>query len=158
MPLAARLPRPLRAPRGVRGACIRSTSVPVIAETNERVVAHTSPRVNQRIAQQTKRNVAYLAQHPEEVPERLRELDREWDVERALALGSSCLSLLGLALATRRGRGWLALPIAVQSFYLQHTLQGWCPPLPLLRRLGFRTPGEIHDERCELLARDAPTH
>jgi hypothetical protein len=40
----------------------------------------------------------------------------------------------------------------VQTFYLQHTLQGWCPPLPLLRRLGFRTPGEIEEERAELEA------
>ncbi|WP_407921819.1 hypothetical protein, partial [Corallococcus sp. AB049A] len=28
------------------------------------------------------------------------------------------------------------------SFLLQHGLQGWCPPLPLLRRLGLRTRGE----------------
>jgi hypothetical protein len=44
------------------------------------------------------------------------------------------------------------VPLAVQAFYLQHTLQGWCPPLPLLRRLGFRTPREIGDERSALRA------
>jgi hypothetical protein len=125
----------------------------VIAESAQRVREHTAPHVNRRIGEQTARNVAYFEAHPAEAQARLRELDREWDVERALALGSSSLSLLGLALAlaSRRGR-WLLVPIAVQAFYLQHTLQGWCPPLPLLRRLGFRTPREIGDERSALRA------
>ena len=33
---------------------------------------------------------------------------------------------------------------------LQHALQGWCPPLPLFRRLGFRTQEEIARERYAL--------
>ena len=44
------------------------------------------------------------------------------------------------------------LPAVVQTFYLQHTLQGWCPPLPVLRRLGFRAPAEIELERNALKA------
>ncbi len=36
--------------------------------------------------------------------------------------------------------------MVVAAFLLQHALQGWCPPLPLLRRLGIRTAAEIHDE------------
>src|SRR5205085_8288771 len=96
--------------------------------------------------------VRELAAHPQAIGPRLAALDREWDVERALATGSSCLSLLGLALAGRTSRRWLWLPLLVQGFYLQHTLQGWCPPLPIFRRLGFRTPHEIDDERCALEA------
>jgi hypothetical protein len=69
-----------------------------------------------------------------------------------LATGSSSLSLLGLALGFAVDRRWLFLPLAVQGFYLQHALQGWCPPLPLFRRLGFRTPSEIEEERCALQA------
>jgi hypothetical protein len=30
------------------------------------------------------------------------------------------------------------------------TMQGWCPPLPMLRYLGVRTAEEIHDERMAL--------
>ena len=37
-------------------------------------------------------------------------------------------------------------------FLLQHALQGWCPPLPLLRRLGVRTQAEIERERYALKA------
>jgi hypothetical protein len=35
---------------------------------------------------------------------------------------------------------------------MQHALQGWCPLLPLLRSVGFRTQYEIERERCALLA------
>jgi hypothetical protein len=33
---------------------------------------------------------------------------------------------------------------------MQHALQGWCPPVPILRRLGFRTAREIFEERLAL--------
>ena len=32
----------------------------------------------------------------------------------------------------------------------QHAVQGWCPPIPLLRRLGIRTSREIEIERVAL--------
>lgn len=44
-------------------------------------------------------------------------------------------------------------PAAVAGFLLQHAIQGWCPPVPVLRRLGFRTQREIDDERAVLKAR-----
>jgi hypothetical protein len=34
----------------------------------------------------------------------------------------------------------------------QHAVQGWCPPVPLLRRLGYRTSREIDIERVALKA------
>lgn len=122
----------------------------IIAPTTRRVPAHTARDVNDAIRAETARSVAYHRAHPDEIPARLRALDREWDVERALATGSSCLSLLGLAIGLSGRRGGFLLPLAVQGFYLQHTLQGWCPPLPVFRRLGFRTPNEIEAERCAL--------
>ena len=33
-----------------------------------------------------------------------------------------------------------------------HGLQGWCPPVPFLRRMGFRTASEIDYERYALKA------
>ncbi|HET9942578.1 MAG TPA: hypothetical protein VFR05_04515, partial [Terriglobia bacterium] len=35
---------------------------------------------------------------------------------------------------------------------LQHAVQGWCPPVPLFRRLGIRTQREIDEERYALKA------
>ena len=122
----------------------------MIATTATRVAEHTDQASNQRINRQTQVHIEYFRAHPEQIDRRLSELDEEWDIERALATASSCLSLFGLAMSALRSRKWLGLPLVVQSFYLQHTLQGWCPPLPALRRLGFRTAREIDHERCEL--------
>jgi hypothetical protein len=47
-------------------------------------------------------------------------------------------------------RKWYILPAAVTSFWLQHGLQGWCPPLPLFRKMGIRTTREINEERMAL--------
>ncbi|MEZ0263790.1 MAG: hypothetical protein ACAI43_03605 [Phycisphaerae bacterium] len=96
--------------------------------------------------------LAYFAAHPDQIDRRLRELDAEWDVERALETGSSTLTLTGLVLGTVASRKWLLLSLAVQGFFMQHALQGWCPPLPVLRRLGFRTQYEIERERYALKA------
>lgn len=66
--------------------------------------------------------------------------------------GTSSLALLGAVLALCDDRRWSAVPAVVGAFLLQHAVQGWCPPLPLLRRLGFRTADEINDERMALNA------
>jgi hypothetical protein len=122
----------------------------IVTPSVARVPLHTPTEINQRIREETKRRVAHYRTHPDEIGRRLKQLNEEWDVERALATGSSCLSLLGLALGRSRGRNWLGLTLGVQAFYLQHSLPGWCPPLPILRRLGFRTPMEIEAERAAL--------
>jgi hypothetical protein len=40
----------------------------------------------------------------------------------------------------------------VAGFLLQHAVQGWCPALPIVRALGFRTSREIDAERSALKA------
>lgn len=121
-----------------------------IAETMHRVEENTNPEINERIARQCRMRIDYYKQHPHRIQQRLNELEQEWDVERALAVNSSALTLTGLALSLLKGRQWLLLSGAVQSFYMQHSLTGWCPPLPILRRLGFRTAHEIETERHAL--------
>ena len=61
-------------------------------------------------------------------------------------------TLIGIGLGLTLSKKWFALPLAVQSFFLQHALQGWCPPIPVLRRLGVRTTAEIDHERHALKA------
>ena len=41
-------------------------------------------------------------------------------------------------------------PVIVCGFLLQHAIQGWCPPVPVFRRLGVRTSFEIEQERYAL--------
>lgn len=122
----------------------------MVATTADRVRSHTSPTAAERIRRRTELELAWYAQHPEEIPRRLRELDREWDIERALETGSASLTLLGLALGVTVDKRWFLLSLGVQGFFLQHALQGWCPPLPLLRSVGVRTLQEIEAERHAL--------
>jgi len=86
------------------------------------------------------------------IDRRLAELDREWDIERCLEANAAGVSLAGIALAAFVDRRLLVLPALVAGFLLQHALQGWCPPVPLFRHLGFRTQSEIDEERYALKA------
>jgi hypothetical protein len=123
-----------------------------IERSANRVRRHTAKSVNARIDKKTQADLAYFADHPDEINRRLKELDREWDVERVLEMNSSSISLIGLLLGARYSRKWFFLPAAVQLFFLQHGVQGWCPPLPLIRKLRVRTQSEIETEREALKA------
>jgi hypothetical protein len=120
--------------------------------TSERVPSNTDRAINDRIRQETEARIAWYTGRPEEIQRRLDELEREWDIERTLEVNGSVLALTGLLLGATSGRKWLLLPTAVVGFCLQHALQGWCPPLPLFRRLGIRTQREIDEERYALKA------
>lgn len=124
----------------------------LVSPTAHRVEEHTPDRINERIACRTDDRLAYYKQHPQLIEARLRDLDREWDVERWLQLNSAAVTLAGLGLAVFKDRRWLLLPVTVQAFFLQHTIRGWCPPLPLIRKMGVRTMGEIEEERRALRA------
>jgi hypothetical protein len=125
----------------------------MLPTTADRVSGSTAEDINAEIRRSTEQSIArHAAGGRAAIDRRLAELDAEWDVERTLEANASTLSLIGLALAATVNRRWLALPIAVQAFLLQHALQGWCPPLPILRRLGIRTAEEIHHERYALKA------
>jgi hypothetical protein len=89
---------------------------------------------------------------PAGIQKRLNELQREWDIERAIEANASSLALAGLALGFFVSSWFYLLPAAVAAFLLQHALQGWCPPVPVLRRLGYRTQTEIEQERYALKA------
>lgn len=119
---------------------------------SQRVARNTADHVNRRIRQAMQRRLRDLANQPDRIPVRLRELDREWDIERAIEANSATLVLIGLTMGACVDRRWLILPGFVGAFLLQHAIQGWCPPVPILRRMGFRTELEIDEERDELLA------
>jgi hypothetical protein len=123
-----------------------------IATSAERIPRNSEEEVNRRIQAEIERSVRWHATHPEHIARRLCELDAEWDIERAIEANASTLALAGIVLGARGSRTWLLLSGLVAGFLLQHTLQGWCPPVPVLRRLGFRTPREIERERQALKA------
>ncbi|MEO5718103.1 MAG: hypothetical protein ABIR29_05970, partial [Chthoniobacterales bacterium] len=79
-------------------------------------------------------------------------LDDEWDIERWLATNASVLALSGTLLGVLVNKKFLLLPCLVLPFLLHHAIQGWCPPVPLLRRKGIRTRSEIETEKNALKA------
>lgn len=123
-----------------------------LPSTHDRVPRHTSDEVNDRIHQDIAQRLHRIVGTPATFARRLRELDEEWDIERAIELNASILSLAGVLLAFFVHPYWLILPGLVTAFLLQHALHGWCPPVPVLRRWGFRTADEIGKERMALKA------
>jgi hypothetical protein len=119
--------------------------------TTTRVARNTAEHINEQIRSETEVRVARIAAAGSAAIElRLAELDREWDIERTLEANAASVALLGLGLGTFVNRRWYLLPAFVAGFLLQHALQGWCPPVPVFRRLGVRTQSEIDYERYAL--------
>jgi hypothetical protein len=125
----------------------------------DRVREHTPRRINRRIDQSTAADLErHLSADPDAILRRIDELDREWDIDRAvmalLAVGGS----LNLFLSLRRwlsghkpGRSTAVLGIQL-AFLFHHARAGWCPPVAVLRRIGFRTRMEIEEEKRVLVA------
>lgn len=124
----------------------------MLPTTDNRVRSHTAPQINRRIDSAIEESIRYHAVHPEKIDQRLFELEREWDIERALEANAASLAVFGVLMGLIGRRAFYWLPGIVGGFLLQHAMSGWSPPVPLLRRLGFRTAGEIHREKYALKA------
>lgn len=123
----------------------------MIPTTVERVPLHTADSANEKIRRTAEQNVARLRNSGgQAIERRLEELDAEWDIERVLEANAASVVLLGTCLGATVDRRFFAIPAVVGAFLLQHAIQGWCPPLPVFRRLGFRTAAEIARERYAL--------
>ena len=125
----------------------------MVLNHTDRVRANTATQVNRRVDEQIERNIRhYSGQTKEEIYRRIRDLDQEWDIDRVLETMASSFSLTGIVLGATVDRKWFLVPTIVLSFLLVHAIQGWCPPLPILRSLGIRTREEIDRERYALKA------
>jgi len=125
----------------------------MVTSTRDRVPLNTDACINASIRRKTENNIAYFASGGSDaITRRLAELDQEWDIERMLETNAATATLIGMTLGITVSKKWFVLPAAVAGFLLQHAVQGWCPPLPILRRMGFRTASEIDYERYALKA------
>jgi hypothetical protein len=129
-------------------AAVKSDYKPTPTAT--RVEERTNPKINQRIKRDTEVNLARAAVDKTAIERRLRELDQEWDIEHVLQTNFSVINLLSATLGALVARPWFLLTGIAATFMSQHAWQGWCPPIPILRRIGFRTAREIAQERYAL--------
>jgi hypothetical protein len=120
--------------------------------TQNWVPLHSSESGNRRIERTMWANVAFFR--------RKSRPDRRQVTRNRPAVGyrkghrgeRAVLGFTGTVLAGTSDRRWLALPALITAFRFQHAIQGWCPPVPILRKLGFRTSYEIEEERRALMA------
>jgi hypothetical protein len=123
----------------------------MIPAATTRMTQNTAEHINEQIRRETEAQVTRTAAAgPAAIEQRLEELDREWDIERTLEANAAGAALVGLGLGTFVNRRWFLLPAVVAGFLLQHAVQGWCPPVPLFRRIGVRSQTEIDYERYSL--------
>lgn len=113
----------------------------------DRVRRNTAPEVLDRLDAGIEANIETYRTLPKaKIDARIRDLEREWSMERYLETNASSLGLATVLLGVAVNRRWLLLTGTICGFLLQHALQGWCPPVPVFRRLGVRTRGEIDRE------------
>lgn len=122
-------------------------------KTGERVRKSSSEKANRKADQEIIHNIKlHKREGKEAIDYRIRQLDLEWDIERTLELHAGILGITGTLLGAFVNKRWLVLPGVVMGFLIQHSIQGWCPPLPLFRKLGLRTRPEIDREKYALKA------
>ncbi len=122
-----------------------------VANEGDQVRANTTPESLKKIDTSIEEKVLYYStQQKGVISERIAQLEREWDIERWLETNASTLALMGLLLGLTKSRKYLLLSGTVLSFLLMHAIQGWCPPIPLLRKFGIRTRSEIDREKFAL--------
>lgn len=119
--------------------------------TFKRVLYNTPPEINEDIREKTLENLSHFQGDIEElISARIKSLQREWDTERFLETSAASLIILGSVLGLRSGRLWHLFTGAVGASLLLHALEGWCPPLPAIRRCLIRTADEINKEKTVL--------
>jgi hypothetical protein len=124
----------------------------LVATSSTRASDQTAEDTTARIRRHMEMRVRGYATQPDAIPQRLKELDDEWDIERCLQTGASFFTMFGTLMGAAVSKKWLLLPAGVMGFFLQHGVQGWCPPLIVFRQLGVRTSDEINEERYALKA------
>lgn len=122
-----------------------------LPSTAYRVEKNTCPRATRDMHDQTLARME-RALREGRLDQAIARLQKEWDTERVLETNAACLLLASVGLGALLNRRWLWLAGGVAAFLLQHALQGWCPPLPVIRALGVRTAGEIGAERMAMKA------
>lgn len=129
----------------------------ILPPTSQRVFMRTDPQINAEIRNQTIKNLNVFKNCNEpEITERIHNLGQEWDTERVLEVNASLLILLSSYLGVKMSRIWFLVTGTIAAFMLQHALQGWCPPLPFIRKWGVRTADEIYAEKtaCKIMRGD----
>ncbi len=117
--------------------------------TTKKTAYHTCNKVNEDIRNKTISNIiTYKDSGGAILSKKIKKLTHEWDTERVLEVNAGSMILISSIMGYKKKRSNCFLMTgAVGFFLLQHAIQGWCPPLPVIRKLGVRTAEEINHEK-----------
>ncbi len=119
--------------------------------STKRVELQTSKKTNKTIQENTINNLnKFKDASYNELSARIETLENEWDTERVLEANAASITFISTILGFTLSSYWFIFIGIISFFLLQHAVQGWCPPLPLIRSLGVRTPEEIYNEKTVL--------
>ena len=123
----------------------------ILPPTTQRVALNTNPKVNINIRNETIGNLNNYNESSEvEISDRIKHLNSEWDTERFLETNAALIIIISTFLGIKSCKYWFLLTSTVGIFLLQHALQGWCPPVPIIRKMRIRTAEEINNEKTVL--------
>lgn len=121
----------------------------IFPPTTKRVALSTNPNTNKNIRNNTLRRINIYKNSSDKIlSDNVDKLNHEWDVERVLE-ASAAFVVLGstiMGLKTNK-KYWFLMSGTAGLFLMQHSLQGWCPPVSLVRKFGIRTSEEINNEK-----------
>lgn len=128
-------------------------SSPAIKNPHDRVRNHSPISYNKKIDSESDYMIKITIENGTfAIRKRLIQLDKEWDIDRALIAVHSSAVGAQLAFSLRKKNHQFSwLPFIQSAFLLMYATYGWTPTVPLLRKMGFRTRYEIQAEREELL-------
>lgn len=119
----------------------------------DRVRENTEQYVNETLDERAEDRLrGYAASSREEITARIKELEKEWSIERLIESEAPMMALTGLGLGAAVSRKFLVLPAFVFGMVALHGIQGWYPMIPLFRRMGFRSRKEIDREKFAMKA------
>jgi len=119
--------------------------------TTKRVLYNTDPEVNLEIRNQTVESLnKYKDCTCNALSDKIECLNSEWDIERFVEANAALMIVITTYLGMKHCKAWFFLSSVIAMFLMTHAFQGWCPPVPLLRKLGVRTNEEIYNEKTAL--------
>ncbi|HTL66100.1 MAG TPA: hypothetical protein VL200_00420 [Lacunisphaera sp.] len=119
----------------------------------DRARRYSTPRQLARIDEKSDRNVRlYGRQSRDMIDARIAELRAEWSLERVVQLNIAAVGLGTVLLALTRNRRWGLATCGAMAFLFLHATDGFAPPVPVWRELGFRSRAEIDREIYALKA------
>ena len=108
----------------------------ILPPTSVRVLKASSEKQNQAMLEQSINTIeTYRHASRDELNQRLRYLEAEWDMERLLEFNASIVGMIGMVLALTVSWAWIIFAGGVSAFLFQHAVTGWCPPVPVFRAL-----------------------